>query len=319
MIEILSIVSPIYMIILLGYTATRCGVFDKSDMRAFGKFVVNIALPGLLFKALSERQFSEIINISFIWAYAVGSLPVIVLGFLWGRRIAGRSMLTSTFYSMGMATTNSGYIGYPILLLILPSVAAVSFALVLMVENLLTIPVLLMMAEYGGGGGDIRSAMRKLLTRLIRNPLMLALIAGMAASLLELQLPKATAQAINVLAASSGALSLFVIGGTLVGLPIRGIGKEIVPIVIGKLVMHPLSVLLAIALIPVLGLTPMTPILQLGVLLMAATPMTSIYASLAQQYGLEDFCSVAQMLTTVTSFFTLSALLSLFQHVSMAA
>lgn len=318
MVEIFSIIAPIYMIVLIGYLTTRFGLFNKADMRTFGKFVVNLALPGLLFKALSERHFTEIINGSFILAYAIGSLPVIGIGFLWGRRIAGQPLLTSTFYSMGMATTNSGYIGYPILLLILPSVAAISFALLLMVENLLTIPLLLTMAEYGSGGGNTRSALRKLLARLVTNPLMLALMAGMAASLFELQLPKAVAQTVNILAASSGALSLFVIGGTLVGLPVKGMGKEIAPIVIGKLIMHPLCVLLAIILLPVLGLTPMTPILQLAVLLMAATPMTSIYASLAQQYGLEDFCSVAQLLTTITSFFTLSGLLWLFQHFSTA-
>lgn len=307
---IFAIVAPIYLVMTIGYATTRLGLFDKPAMRTFGKFVVNIALPGLIFKALSERDFSEILNVSFILAYILGSLPVVVFGFLWGRRVAGQSSLASTFYAVGMATTNSGYIGYPILLLILPSVAAVSFALVLMVENLLTIPLLLMLAEHDGGG-DVRASLKKLVARTIKNPLMLAIIAGMAASLLDVQLPPVMTKTIDILAASSGALSLFLIGGTLVGLPAKGMTK-VIPIAVGKLLIHPACVLLAIFLTQFLGCTPLDSVTKLALLLMAATPMTSIYASLAQRYQLEDFCSIAQLLTTVASFFTLSGLLWLF-------
>jgi predicted permease len=76
MIDILAITAPIYIIILIGYLLTRFGLFAKTDIRGFGKFVVNVALPALLFKALSERHFAEIINVSYLLAYATGSFLV---------------------------------------------------------------------------------------------------------------------------------------------------------------------------------------------------------------------------------------------------
>ena len=60
MLAILGITSPIFMIVLIGYGLTHRGLFSKADIRAFGKFVVTLALPALVFKALSESRLSDI-------------------------------------------------------------------------------------------------------------------------------------------------------------------------------------------------------------------------------------------------------------------
>ena len=314
MLEILAITSPIFIIILIGFLMTRFGLFTKADMRTFGKFVVNLALPALLFNALAQRQLSEILNASYLLAYAVGSLTVVGLAFFWSRRVAGQDPQVSTFYAMGMSCSNSGYVGYPILLLTLPAVAGVSLALNMMVENLLMLPLLLTLAERGHAGGGAWATLQKLLKRLATNPLMLGLLAGLTVSLLEIRLPEVITRTVSMLSAASGAVSLFVIGGTLVGLPIGGMGKEVAPIVIGKLILHPLLVFLAITFIPALGFGQVDPALQMAAVLMAAMPMLGIYATLAQQYGQEDFSAVALLLTTIAAFFSLSGLLWLFSH-----
>ena len=74
MLAILGITSPIFMIVLIGYGLTHRGLFSKADIRAFGKFVVALALPALVFKALSESRLSDIFNVGYLLAYATGSL-----------------------------------------------------------------------------------------------------------------------------------------------------------------------------------------------------------------------------------------------------
>jgi predicted permease len=49
MFDILAITAPIYIAIALGYGLTHWGFFQKADMRAFGTFVVKVAMPALLF------------------------------------------------------------------------------------------------------------------------------------------------------------------------------------------------------------------------------------------------------------------------------
>lgn len=65
---------------------------------------------------------------------------------------------------------NSGFVGYPILMLTLPSVAGVTLALNMMVENLLFIPLVIVLAEHGLHGGGGWAALKKLAFKLATTP-----------------------------------------------------------------------------------------------------------------------------------------------------
>lgn len=95
----------------------------------------------------------------------------------------------------------------------------------------------------------------------------------------------------------------------LVGLPVAGLAGRAAPIVGGKLVGHPLAVLAAMLALPLVGLPPLEPTLAMAAVLLAAMPMASVYPIMAQAYGHEDLSATALLLTTIASFFTLSALL----------
>lgn len=318
MLDILSITSPIYLIILLGFAMTRAGIFARSDMRVLGKFVFNLALPALLFRAVAQRPIGEILNISYLLAYLCGTLLVIGCGYLWCRRVSGLDSTASTIHVMGMACTNSAYVGYPILLLTLAPVAGVSLALNMVVENLFIIPLLLFMASSESGASGRWHAASRALTRLLRIPLIIGLLAGLSVSLLGWKLPEPITRTVDLLATSSSALALFVVGGTLVGLSPHGLGSKVLPVSAGKLILHPLAMLLMVTALPVMGLPEIEPSLRMAVVLMSAMPMIGIYPTLAQAYGQEDFAAVAMLLTTVASFFTLSALLWTFKHFPVA-
>ena len=314
MLDILSITVPIYIIIALGFAATRLGRFTKADMGVLGKFVVNFALPALLFKSLSQRPIGEILNSSYMLAYLTGTLVVVGSGYFWSRRLAGRDSMTSTIYAMGMSCSNSAFVGYPILLLTMAPISGVALALNMTVENLAIIPLLLVMADRSCGKPDRwYRVVGQSFKRLASNPIFIAIFAGVGVSIAGWKLPAAAVQTISMLALTSGALALFVIGGTLVGLPTEGLGQRVAPIVLGKLVIHPLAVLAAIHILPMAGLPRMEPPLATAAVLMAAMPMMSMYTILAQIYGREELAAAAMLVTTIFSFFTISGLLILLQ------
>lgn len=89
------------------------------------------------------------------------------------------------------------------------------------------------------------------MARLVKNPLIIGLIAGLLVSVLDWKLPQPVARTVTMFAMASGALSLFVIGGRLVGLPMQGMGRWVLPIALGKLIVHPAVVRLAILALPV--------------------------------------------------------------------
>ena len=211
-----------------------------------------------------------------------------------------------------MASPNSGFVGYPIMLLTLGApVAGVALALNMVVENLLLIPVLLAVADSEGGqAGHWRQVLRQTLLGLLRNPMIWGIVGGFVWSLTGWTLPAPLGRTINLFAATSGALSLFVIGGSLVGLQAQGMGRTVWHIALGKLVLHPLA--MAAMLLWVFDLAD--PALRSAALLTAALPMLGIYTLLSQRHGHGAISAAALLVTTVLSFFTLSALLWLLRH-----
>lgn len=311
MLEILSITGPIYLIILIGVLAVRFELFSKADMRVLGKLVINLALPCLLFNALSQRDFAEIVRIDYLAAYALGTLTVVACGFFWAARINGQRGAAGAYVAMGMSSSNSSFVGFPILLLTLPAVAPSAFALNLVIENLLILPLLLMIADSSGRDAVPAGILiRQLGRRLAGNPLIIALILGLLAALLQVRLPTPLTRTVTMFAQASGVLSLLVIGGTLYGLPLRGLARRVLPVVLGKLLLHPLLVFAAFAALAAAGLATPPALRQAGVLL-AAMPVMSIYPIFAQRHGHEGDAAATLLLTTLGSFFSLNLLIAL--------
>lgn len=309
MLAIFSITVPIYLCIALGYGTTRLGLFAKPEMRSLGKFVINLALPALLFNALASRPIADLVHPGYLVAYTAGSLLTLGLAMGWFRR-SGRGMTYEAVMSMGTACSNSGFVGYPVILLTFAPLAGVVLALNMLVENIIVIPLLLALAEHGRAPStSIGHVMGQSLKRLGKNPMVVAVLLGLLVSLMEWQLPTPLARAVTLFSQASGAIALFVIGGNLVGLPLRGIMGRVAPVAAGKLLLHPLLVAMCLGVWAWLGLSPVEPQLRQAAILSAAMPMFGIYAVLAQPYDMEETASAALLSTTLLSFVTVNLLL----------
>ena len=309
MLDILSITGPIYITIALGWLATRAGLFDRGDMRVLGKFVLYVALPALLFDAVAKRRLAEIFEWRYMAVFALGALATMAIGLWWMRRVARQPAVLSVVQTMGMTCPNSGFVGYPINLLLLGPVAGLILGMNMLVENLLLIPLLLALMDAATGTGHWRAVLRGAAVGLLRNPMVLGLSAGLLVSLLGIPLPAVADRTVGLFAQASAAVSLFVIGGSLAGLQIRGLRAQVAQIAVGKLIAHPLLTLGALLGLEALGMPPMDEALRTGVVLAAACPMFGIYPILAQKHGHDGLAAAALLGTTVASFFTISAAL----------
>lgn len=310
MLAVLSITGVIFLVIAVGYGAVRFRVCAEADMRVLGKYVVNFALPALIFRAMAGRDIGAILDVGALGAYGFASVSMFIAGYAWSRRLAGLERAAATFQGMGMSCSNSGYFGYPIVLMAIPPIAATTLALCMVVENLVMIPLVLVMAERAAGGADKGWALaRPIAGRLVRNPIVLALVAGLTVSLAGVEVPTVIAEAINLFAASSAAVSLLVIGGTLSGLRLRTFDARWLPVIAGKLLVHPLLAWLGLTAAAALGFAVADPRLGPAVILFAAMPPMSIYPILAQRYGQQDAASLVMLAMTALSFFTISGFL----------
>lgn len=309
---VIAITLPIFLVVGLGFAVTKGGLFSVPDMRIFGRFVISIALPALLFNAIAKRDVAEVFDPAFMGLYAAASLLTMAVGYLWFHRLQGLPLDRAGICIMGVACSNSGYMAFPILLLAYPDLAPKVLAMSLMVENLLMIPVALTLIAIGRGKGAGVGAMILGIARdLIRRPLILALIAGLAWSMLKLPIPAVVDRGLVMISTASVALALFVIGGSLAGIALRGNLALAGQISFGKLVLHPAMGLMALALAAALGGPVLGADLRACLLIACAVPMLGVYPIFAQEVGMEGLASLAMLGATAISFFTLSLALAL--------
>lgn len=307
MLNVLSAIVPVFLIVAVGYLVTRAGVLKRQDMTVLSTYVVRVALPVLVFVNVVGRSLSEILNPVFLLAYGLAAMVLMFGGVLFSRARGGAGVRAATvgFASSG---TNNGFMGFPILLLLLPETAGLSVGMSMLVDNTLIVPVALALYEAasGRGGSPLRRASRVALN-VVRHPMVIAITLALLVEAFGIELPGVVERSVTMVANSSSAVALFSIGGMLVGLRLKGQLTDLFAAVTGKLVVMPAIAVGLVILLPMLGLPALTWELRAAVILTCALPSMTVMAALAEQHGEGELGAAAMMLSTVCSFFTMTA------------
>ena len=307
MLAVLSVTLPIFLLIAFGFAATHLGAMERGEIGALGAFTIRFALPALIFKSLAQRRFADVANLDYLLVYGSASLAVFALIYVLARAVHGRSRAASAMQGLGASLTNSGFIGYAIVTLYLGPIAAVALALQMVIENIVIFPLALALAETDGREGHALSQVAAHLAgRLVRNPIILAILLGAAASVGGIALPAVLAKAVDMLAGASAGVALFTVGGALADLEVKGMVGDIARIVAGKLLPLPLVTFVALRFAP--GLDPQ---LQKAMLIFSGAPMFTIFPLVSRPYGQEPVAAAALTVATSLSFLTISMLLLL--------
>lgn len=309
MLSVLPMTAPIFILIALGYVAVRLDLMPAEAVPGLGRFVLFFSMPALIFYTLSGLSLRHVIEPYYLMAYGGGSLLLLILGFLFTLLVLKNGGVLASFKSLGMVVPNSVLFGYPVLLQVFEDPPARAMAMSLVVESLFLLPMALALLEFNSNrtnGNTIGRVLLGLLGRVLRNPLVLAIIAGTLVSGLNITVPPFINTSLELLSRASAAVALFVIGGSLVGSSVRGNVTGMSTVMLGKLLAHPLLVALMVWWLP-----PFDPDLQWAAILIAAMPVMSVYPIIGSQYGQGSFAAGTLLLTTSVAFITLSALLLL--------
>lgn len=307
MLQISTLMFPIIFLIGLGLLAVRSGLATQPQIQGMAGFVINFALPAVILSALTRQDLSQSISAGYLAAYAIGSLAAFTTVFLVIRFVLGVPLARAGIGALGGAGSNTGFIGFPIAALVLGAPATIAMPMTMMVENMIIIPLGLALAELGtSGGASLPRMLGETAKRLLRMPLILSIIAGAVLSLLGVRLPAALASAIDLLGQSSAPVALFVVGGIVASLRRGDLSLEIPPIVIGKLVLHPLAVAAAFLLVP--GVPD--ELVAAGILF-SSVSMLTIYPIFARRAGMENTAAAALIIATVCGLVTTAGVLAL--------
>ncbi len=301
-----EVTAPIFLLMVLGYFAVRLKYFPEEGVKGLSAFVARVAVPVLIFKALAERDLTQTFDVSYLIAYGFGSLVPFMLVFVYARRIRQQDTSSAAFYGMGGSFSNTVMVGYPVATSLFGDVALIPIALTFLVENLIMMPMTIALADSNHNNKQDSLFNRYLSTfyTISKNPIVIAMVLGVLASMFSLPIPQVGNHIMELLAATVSGVALFSIGGMLVGLRTQGLLPDIAAVTLTKLVLHPLSMLGAFSIVGAV-----TADYAAIAVLLACSPMFSIYAVIGEQYGKGQFCAAAMLPTTVLSFASISVVI----------
>ncbi len=192
--QILSIVAPVFGLVLVGWLYARR---HGPDMSAANRINLDVFIPALIFDVLSGKDF----QIGLYLDLALGALLVVLGSGLFAlavSRVTGAAWRTLVPPSM---FNNSGNMGLPLAVLAFGEQALPAAVVVFLVENLMHFTIGVRMLDPGAS-----------LARLLRMPMVMACLLGLGFSLLQLHLPRPLALGVEMLGQVSIPLMLFALG-----------------------------------------------------------------------------------------------------------
>lgn len=117
MFHVLSVVLPIFALILVGWLCRRTNRLGPQAASEINKLVVWLCLPAMLFKVTATSTWTEIWQPGFLAAFTGGCLLMFFATLGW-RLMQGRALPAASIDGLSASYANTGYMGIPLCLLV---------------------------------------------------------------------------------------------------------------------------------------------------------------------------------------------------------
>ncbi|MDP3121792.1 AEC family transporter [Polynucleobacter sp.] len=212
MLPVLSVVVPVFALILAGFIAGKTGKLGPNASTEINRFVVWLALPAQLFTFTANSDWQTLWQPGFIIAFSAGCFAVYIALLLY-RWYHTRDWVAASFTGLSGSYANTGYMGIPLCLLALgdDGLAPAVIATLVVVCGLFGLAIVFI--EFGKQSHKPwYEIIAIVLGSLAKNPLLVAPIAGAAWSASGLQMIEPAQQFLSFLAAAASPCALVSIG-----------------------------------------------------------------------------------------------------------
>lgn len=291
---------PFFAIIALGYGAGRTGFFNEDATKYLTKFVFFFALSAMIFRFAANIELSEVWDARLIAAYLWGTAFVYgiatIVGFLRNLNVA-----TNAIEAQCAVIGNIGFLGLPMLTLILGE-AAVGPIMMMLAVDLIIFSSLVVILVTGSQDGQMSIRILKTVgLGLVKNPMIVAMTLGLLCSGFDLTIPVPLNEFLAILGGAATPGALFAIGASLATKSAERI--EVAGwLTFCKLVLHPAFVAFG-----ALFLFSVDPYSAAVLIAAASLPVAGNVYMLAQHYSVApQRVSAAILVSTAISILTVS-------------
>jgi predicted permease len=259
----------------------------------------------MLFGFAANLDLSDVFSWGFVWAYLLASTLIWALVGA-GALLRGTGREEAVFEAHTGVIGNVGFLGIPMLALLLGP-QAVGPVLMVLAVDLVVFSTVLTLIITGLRGGTVGLAMLGgLVMGLLRNPMIVSVVLGLAWGATGWALPVPVNEFMTTLGAAATPCALFAIGASLAGKNPDRVGVA-VWLSFAKLVLHPAAVAVA-----ALWLFDVEPYAAGVMIAAAALPVAGNVFILAQHYGVApQRVSTSILISTAVSVLTVTAVIAL--------
>jgi len=213
-VNIVNTIIPIFVVIALGWVARKKNWMPDTFVDPANRLVYYMAIPAMIFKAISRTPLKANINISVLvitlMSVSVTALLVWPASRLMKVRTARGTFIQSSLHG------NLGYIGLAVSFYYLgregfaKSGLIVGFLMIL--QNFLSVVAL---QFYSAGNHKDTQSFRITAEKILRNPVILSAMTGIVFSMFELEIPSVIDRILGIISSFALPLALLIIGATL--------------------------------------------------------------------------------------------------------
>jgi malonate transporter and related proteins len=291
---VLNSALPVFALILTGFICGFFGVFDKTATDNLNRFAIYLALPSLMFTAMSKITPDQVKQFGFAGAFGGGFAVTYALAFAISR-LRGRRVASASVEGLDAAYSNVGFMGIPMCLLVFgPESTPASIIATLFTACVLFLFAIVVIEIDLQKGDSFWSTGAKVARAIFTSPLFIAPVAGLVVGLSGLSVPEPFINFTMLLGGAASPAALVCIGLFLAQeRVVTHDVKSIALLVSMKLVLQP-----AITAFLAFYAFSMPPLWSHSAVILSALPIGSGPFTIAKLYGIEAGVTSGSILTS---------------------
>ena len=296
---------PFFALIGLGWGAGRLRFFPEVATEWLTRFVFFFALSAMLFRFAANLSLAEIFDLQFALAYLTGCTVVYALA-MTVALARGVTLAEAAVEAQCAIIGNTGFLGVPMLVVLLGKAAAGPVLMVLCIDLIVFSSLITLIITATREGHLSSKIFGALGIGLLKNPMIVSMLAGLIWSAAALPLPAPAEEFLAMLGAAATPCALFAIGASLATKTAERM-EVALWLSFAKLILHPAAVTFA-----ALYVFKVEPYAAHVMIAAASLPVAGNVYMLARHYGVApQRVSASILISTLASIVTVSVVIGL--------
>jgi malonate transporter and related proteins len=286
--QILTIVVPIFFVLLLGYAAGRAREFDSDQVAGLNELVLDFALPASLFVGTVSTSRTHMLQEGPLFlAMLISLVGLYVFVFLLGKLLFRHTPGAATLQALTVAYAGAPFYGPALLSPIYGATSVVAIGMIALILNIIIVPTTLVLLGISqqpaesGTNSSTGSILGSALVNAIKTPFVWAPLVGVALVLVGVRVPSVVDSALGLIGHATAGVAVFVMGLSI------ATRKIILNLEVGVNAVLKMVVLPAVFFVLALAISVKSPYIYEG-LLLTALPSPVIAILLATRYGIYE-------------------------------